>query len=300
MSDNQKFILNQPNGNYSHMEKYSSPVITVNPNASILDALLPMRTKLIKHVVVANETKVVGIITERDINKFLEQDKTSRSLNEISIKELRKKNPITIVVGQEDHLHQCAKRMETFKIGSVIVVDGDGNLVGITTKTDITKAYSQIYPGKSPVSEYMTRKVLTCRKSDSLKFALNMINSNNISRLVVTDNEGNPVGVITTNTFLRHSNYFKKTDSKSRNYLLDSESIKKLVGDLLNKNFLTIRFDEDLANAAKMMIENKIDGIPVLGNDKNLVGVISKHDIVRAFNQVIPQQKLLNKYWQFY
>jgi len=48
------------------------------------------------------------------------------------------------------------------------------------------------------------------------------------------------------------------------------------------------------------MIKNKIDGIPVLDEYKNLVGVITKDDIVRAFTQVVPHQKILEKYWQFH
>ena len=159
-----------------------------------------------------------------------------------------------------------------------------------------------MYQGKYPVSSYMTRKVVTCRKSDSIKFALNMINSNNISRLVVTDNEGIPIGVITTNTFLRHSEFFKKPSKNSRSYLTGSELSRVLasVGDLLSKDLFTIRFDDDLANAAQTMIKNKIDGIPVLDEYKNLVGVITKDDIVRAFTQVVPHQKILEKYWQFH
>jgi len=48
------------------------------------------------------------------------------------------------------------------------------------------------------------------------------------------------------------------------------------------------------------MIKNKIDGVPVLDKYKNLVGVITKDDIVRAFTQVIPHQNLLKNYWQFH
>jgi len=62
--------------------------------------------------------------------------------------------------------------------------------------------------------------LITCRKTDSLRFALNMINKNNISRLIVTDNKGNPEGIITTNNFLTHSDYFSKGTRRTRDYLL--------------------------------------------------------------------------------
>jgi len=301
MNENYKPVLNQLKSDPNCMDSYSSPVITVKPDSSLSETLIQMQTKFIKHVVVTITKKPLGIVTERDINKFLEHDKTSRTLEEIPIRELEKRNLITIAEGQIDHLQQCASRMVTFKVGSVIILDDKGDLVGITTKTDITKAYSQTYQGKYPVSNYMTRRVVTCRKSDSLKFALNTINSNNISRLVVTDNEGIPIGVITTNSFLKHTDYFEKPSKTSLNYLLGSENSQKLsVGDLLSKDLFTIRFDDDLANAAQIMIKNKIDGVPVLDKYKNLVGVITKDDIVSAFTQVVPHQKILEKYWQFH
>lgn len=71
---------------------YSSPVFTLIENSSIHDALLIMKTNFIKRVVIVREKKPVGIITERDINAFLEQDTTARALDEIRLKEIMKKN----------------------------------------------------------------------------------------------------------------------------------------------------------------------------------------------------------------
>jgi len=55
--------------------------------------------------------------------------------------------------------------METFQISSVIVVDDDGKLVGITTKSDIVKNFANIYAGVYKVKDYMSKNVVTCRKS---------------------------------------------------------------------------------------------------------------------------------------
>ncbi len=88
------------------------------------------------------------------------------------------KNPITITDGASDRLNQAASRIDTFKIGSVIIVDSNGNLAGMITKSNITKVYGTIFGAKFKVKDYMSHKVFTCRKSDSLRFALNMINQN--------------------------------------------------------------------------------------------------------------------------
>jgi CBS domain-containing protein len=300
MSENQKSTLNDSNEQKNHMQAYTSPVFTVQPDASIHDTLLEMQTNFVKRIVIDLKNKPVGIVTERDISKFLEQDKTAKALNEIPIKYVMKKPPIIVPDGVEDHIEQCATRMETFNIGSVVLVGDTGDVIGILTKTDITKIFAKIYGGQYQVKDYMTKKLVTCRKTDSLRFALNMMNRNNISRLVVTDNKGSPVGIISTNDFLKHSDYFTNGHTRTRDYLLPLKSQNLQVKDLLSEDLLTIQEGEDLAAAANMMIKNKISGLPVIDLEESLVGIIDKSDIVNAFNNVKSDKELSQKYGELY
>ncbi|MDH3856187.1 MAG: CBS domain-containing protein [Nitrosopumilus sp.] len=275
-------------------------VTTVTPEVSIKGVLQKMQSNFTKYIVVQENNKPVGIVTERDINKFLENDKTARALEEISIEQVMEKNPIIITDGTSDHVNQAAKDMNIFKIGSVIIVDSNGNLAGIITKTDITKVYGAVYGAKFKVKDHMSRKVVTCRKSDSLRFALNMINQNDISRLVVTNNNGKPLGVITTNTFLTHSSYFTKDKDGTREYLLPTDSENMCVGDLVSKELLAVNLEDDLSIAAQKMIKNNINGIPVTDDNDQLVGVVSNLDIVKAFVKVPLTEDLLQKYSELY
>ncbi len=296
MSDNQKPVLNYLTEQKNHMQIYTSPVFTVKPDESIHDTLVQMQTNFVKRIAIALKNKPLGMVTERDIAKFLEQDKTAKALDEIPIKYVMKKTPIVVPDGTEDHVEQCATRMETFNIGSVILVNDSGEIIGILTKTDITKAFAKIYGGQFLVKDYMTKKLVTCRKTDSLKFALNMMNRNNISRLIVTDNKGSPVGIISTNDYLKHSDYFTDGHTRTRDYLLPIKSQNLQVRDLLSEDLLTIEEGEDLATAANNMIKNKISGIPVIDSEKNLVGIIDKSDVVTAFNNVKSHKELSQKY----
>lgn len=281
-------------------KKYSSPVITIKPESSIFDALLQMQTNFVKHIVIAVKNVPVGIVTERDINKFLGEDKTVHALDEIPIKHVMQKNVITVTDGTEDHFDQCAARMETFKIGSVILVDDNGELIGIVSRTDLAKSYASVFGGKYLVKNFMNRKVVTCRRSDSLRFALSLMNKNRVSRLVVTDENGCPVGLISTNTLLTHSDYFTKGNTRSRDYLLPINREKLTVSDLLTDELLTISEEDDLAIAASKMVKNKIGGIPVVDSNRNLIGIVSKTDIVKAFSIVGPHEELKSKYKELY
>jgi CBS domain-containing protein len=281
-------------------KRYSSHVITIQPESSIFDALLQMQTNFVKHIVITVKNIPIGIVTERDINRFLEEDKTAHAIDEIPIKHVMQKNIITITDGMEDNFDQCAARMETFKIGSVVLVNDNGELTGIVTRTNLTKSYASVFGRKYLVKNFMSKKVVTCRRSDSLKFALSLMNKNQISRLIVTDENGYPVGLISTNTLLTHSNYFTKGNTRSRDYLLPIKGEKLIVDDLLTDELLTINEEDDLAVAANKMIKNKVSGVPVVDSNHNLIGIVSKTDVVRAFSIVGSHEELRTKYKELY
>ncbi|HEY5631006.1 MAG TPA: CBS domain-containing protein [Nitrososphaeraceae archaeon] len=265
---------------------YTAPVITLGPEDSINDALFMMKKNDIKRIVVVNNDIPVGMVTERDIGRFLQNDKTSRMLNQIHLNEIMSRNIFAISKDQDELLVQCAIRMDAFQIGSIVIVDNE-KLVGIVTKLDLTRDFSNSFAGAFKVKDYMNTKMITCRKSDSLLFALTMLNKNKIARLVVTDNNGRPIGIISYDTFLRNSRYFKLEQQNTREYLLPKDSAKELlVSDLVGNELLTVESNDDLAKAARLMVEYNISGIPIVDENGNLEGVISATDVIRAYHEV--------------
>jgi len=265
---------------------YTAPVITLGPEDSINDALFMMKKNDIKRIVVVNDDIPIGIVTERDIGRFLQNDKTSRMLNQIHLNEIMSRNIFAISKDQDELLVQCAIRMDAFQIGSIVIVENE-KLVGIVTKLDLTRDFSNSFAGAFKVKDYMNTKMITCRKSDSLLFALTMLNKNKIARLVVTDNNGRPIGIISYDTFLRNSRYFKLEQQNTRDYLLPKDSAKELlVSDLVGNELLTVESNDDLAKAARLMVEYNISGIPIVDENGNLEGVISATDVIRAYHEV--------------
>src|SRR5574337_292995 len=81
---------------------YTTPVMTLCPENTIHDALFLMRKNDIKRIVIANGNIPVGIVTERDIGKFLQNDKTSRTLDKIPLNEIMSRNLFTISKDQDE------------------------------------------------------------------------------------------------------------------------------------------------------------------------------------------------------
>ena len=271
---------------------YTASVVTLSRENTIHDALYLMQKNNIKRIVIVEKDIPIGIVTERDIGSFLESDKTTRNLDEIKINEIMSHNLVTMSADQTDLLSQCAIRMDTFQISSVIIINENGKLVGITTKSDLVRNFAINYSRMYKIKDYMSQRTMTCRQTDSLYFGLDMLNKNKISRLVVTDNDGKVTGLITYDSFLRNSDYFK---NPSRNYLLPEDSGKGMtVGDIIGSELITVSSEDDLAKAANLMVEYKISGIPVVDAD-DLKGVISATDIVKAYTEVETHKRLARK-----
>ena len=119
--------------------------ITVSPETPVLEARQLMVEKRIRHLLVANGPKLVGIITDRDIRLNLPSPATSLSVWEVNyllarmtVASAMTKNVVT--VGPRQQAREAAQLMLDRRIGALPVVDGDG-LVGIITETDLLRAF---------------------------------------------------------------------------------------------------------------------------------------------------------------
>lgn len=119
--------------------------ITITADAPITDAVALMKEKNLKRVPVVDGSKVVGLLTQSDIQKVSPTKATSLSIFEINyllskltVKDAMTKNPITIEA--DNLLEEAAVIMRQDRIGTLLVVE-NGNLVGIITESDIFDAF---------------------------------------------------------------------------------------------------------------------------------------------------------------
>jgi CBS domain-containing protein len=55
---------------------------------------------------------------------------------------------------------------------------------------------------------------------------------------------------------------------------------EKLVEDIMNRNVITITKEKSILDLARLLIKNKISGVPVVDSDNTLRGIVSEADIV--------------------
>jgi CBS domain-containing protein len=274
--------------------------IKLGQDGTVYDARNIMVKYNISRVVIADKhNKALGIITEKDIARFLYQEVPNRHLNEIRLDEVMSKNLITVKEDQD--VSSCAKIMLQNNISSVIVVNKkkDSHLTGILTKTDLVEAYSRQYIGKHSVAEYMSSRVFTVTPDQTIHRPLMLMINNKVSRVVVTRNN-KPVGIITGHDLLPISASFGIGTNRSY-WTIQEKSIGKrkkeqnmfipsgikrlfLAGDVMTYDPIVITKDSDLAEAVLIMMRNRISGIPVIDLDNTLAGIITKTDLMRALD----------------
>ena len=126
-------------------ELMTAPAITAPPTMPVLEARQLMIDKQIRHLLVTDGPKLLGIVTDRDIRLNLPSPATSLSVWEINylLARMTVESAMTravITVDPRRDARGAAQLMLYHKIGALPVVDG-ATLVGIITETDLLRAF---------------------------------------------------------------------------------------------------------------------------------------------------------------
>jgi CBS domain-containing protein len=141
----------------------SKNVITISPEESINDAIEKMAKNNISGLIVVDNNKVIGVISESDVLKVLGSEfpeiKASANLTfsillllEGGVKMIREMKKIgklkvkdvmskkVFFVKPEDTILEAARMMSKKDVRRLPVIDEDGKLVGVISRTDILRA----------------------------------------------------------------------------------------------------------------------------------------------------------------
>ena len=131
------------------------------------------------------------------------------------------------------------------------------------------------------VKDWMTRDVITISPNTSLAEAHHMMKSYDIRRLPVVEHD-ELIGIVTRGD-IRGAQPSEATTLSiwEINYLL----AKTTVRDTMTPRPLTIHQSATIGEAAKLMLEKKISGLPVVDMAGNIIGIITESDIFRLIAQ---------------
>ncbi|MCX6665872.1 MAG: CBS domain-containing protein [Euryarchaeota archaeon] len=116
------------------------------------------------------------------------------------------------------------------------------------------------------VEEIMSKEIIVGYVPGTIRDALRILAQHNVSGMPVLKKDTKQVvGVVT------RSDIFRKADEEQ-------------LALIMTQDPLTVFKDQDIKEAAKLLCENRIHGLPVVDHKKNIMGIISPTDILKVLS----------------
>lgn len=133
------------------------------------------------------------------------------------------------------------------------------------------------------VKDRMSKHPITVTADVHVDEALRMMRDNKIRRLPVIDRDGRLVGIVSEMDLL----YASPSPATSLSvYEIHYLMARITVQDVMTKEVISIEEDTPLEEAARVMVDNKIGGLPVV-RDGKLVGIITETDLFKIFLELL-------------
>jgi CBS domain-containing protein len=151
------------------------------------------------------------------------------------------------------------------------------------------------------IQDAMEKEVIKFQVDDRIVDVAGSLRENKISGAPVVNKEGKVVGIISEGDIMRllevHSPHIRLILPAPLDlielpvrmkYEMDeiAEDMNKaaslLIGEIMTKKVLTINPDDDISDAAQLMDTHDVKRLPVVDADGNMVGIITRGDIIGA------------------
>jgi acetoin utilization protein AcuB len=113
----------------------------------------------------------------------------------MKIRDLMKK---PVVIEKDISLSDAARIMTKNSINSIII-EKNGEILGIVTHHDLIKYFGQ----QKKVFEVMTKKVLSVKETDKIQRAIEIVREEGYGIFPVTDSKGKIVGILDSKDLLK-------------------------------------------------------------------------------------------------
>ncbi|MET7481700.1 CBS domain-containing protein [Streptomyces sp. NPDC005538] len=136
------------------------------------------------------------------------------------------------------------------------------------------------------VSDVMTRSVATVDGAASFKDIVRTMQERKVSALPVVDGADRVLGVVSEADLLPKEE-FRDSDPDRYTQLRRLSDLRKAgsvtAAELMTSPALTVPADATLAQAARDMVRARVKRLPVVDDDRRLLGIVSRADLLKVF-----------------
>jgi diguanylate cyclase (GGDEF)-like protein len=184
------------------VDKYiKKALITSRGDRTLAYALdLTLENNIRRVIVTDKSDNFLGIVTQQDLLRYFEEDFYRLT---IKVKHIIRKTGYLISVSPDNTLNSVLKIIAENSISAVAVIKKK-KAVGVITEKDILKLSTKKVSLENKVGDYMSSPVVTVQLDTALVDVVEMMNSKNIRRVVVVNNEGLAINIITIRDVIRN------------------------------------------------------------------------------------------------
>ncbi|MBW4668340.1 MAG: PAS domain S-box protein [Cyanomargarita calcarea GSE-NOS-MK-12-04C] len=234
--------------------------ITETEAEDIFAVVNQIKQHQIRHLTVVGETgDFVGIITPQTIEDMIHPVDllTKKQVTEVM-------SSGVISAKSSDSILYVAQLMSLKQVSCVVIVDSQLNPVGIITEHDIVQlSHIELDLAHTAAAIVMSTPLLPIRGSDSLWAADQMMQKHRVRRLVVSNNGGELLGIITQAKMLETINPLEMYESLKilQDLVADKTSELKLLNQQVKKEISTRKLVEDKLRYSEMKMRATLEAM---------------------------------------
>jgi CBS domain-containing protein len=146
--------------------------------------------------------------------------------------------------------------------------------------------------GEKTVADVMTRDVMTVPAEATLREVATLLTTKNVSGAPVVDENGKMVGIISESDLLSEARKRSGLPQMAAFgvFILPQETLERIyqngatliASDVMTKKIITVPPEMPIAQVGDLMVKSKINRIPVVNDADELVGIITREDVLQS------------------
>ncbi|GMV98032.1 MAG: CBS domain-containing protein [Phycisphaerae bacterium] len=259
----------------------SRPPITVSPFATTDEAIELMWLNDVRHLLVVDDDGLVGLVTDGDllesVGMLMQAERECMDAGSTEVVLVADVMDAEATCVSPDQLVTDAAHHMIYGRRTALPVVEDTRLLGIVTELDVLDLFTDPSSAgrpalcEEPVINHGSRVLRTVSRNDRVRKVCEKLNGSKSAHVLVVE-DGRLVGLV--------------SDWDVRMAIGRSEVGEWLnlpVTDIMVTGIPTLLPDETLANAARLMCEEKQVALPIVTRDRLLMSMITVTDLLRVF-----------------
>ena len=241
----------------------NSKYFSINHLCTLKEAMNEMRQNADGCVVLLKDDKPIAILTESDIVNRL------GSLVDLNEKAYDFATKTVISANENRPIEFAFNFLSDYDIRRVVLVDDSGKFSGVVLQEDLFSYLEEdVYKVDLKISDIIktNQKIITVKEKESLYTALKLMQQYHIGSIIVIDGK-TFIGILTEKDILKLT------------YL--EVDMHKQINLYMSKPVISVEKDRLVTEVIALMKTKKIRRILVTDEDKQLIAILTNHDILK-------------------